>query len=80
MKKSNLLTLCLAALLSSCASEFNKVYKTADNDYKYEYAKQCFAMGKFQQASSLLQDLVMIQKGRDNAQECLYLLGMSQFC
>lgn len=50
MKKSNILALCIAALFSSCASEFNKVYKTADNDYKYEYAKQCFAMGKFQQA------------------------------
>ena len=80
MNKGNILTLCMAVLLSSCASEFNRVYKNADNDYKYEYAKQCFAMGKFQQASSLLQDLVMIQKGRDNAQECLYLLGMSQYC
>ncbi len=72
--------LCMATLLSSCASEFNKVYKSADNTYKYEYAKQCFAMGKYQQASSLLQDLVLIQKGRDNAQECLYLLGMAQYC
>lgn len=80
MKKSNIMALCIAALFSSCASEFNKVYKTADNDYKYEYAKQCFAMGKFQQASSLLQDVVMLQKGRDNAQESLYLLGMSQYC
>lgn len=80
MKKSNILALCIAALFCSCASEFNKVYKTADNDYKYEYAKQCFAMGKFQQASSLLQDVVMLQKGRDNAQESLYLLGMSQYC
>lgn len=78
MNKSNLV-LCMVTLLSGCASEFNKVYKNADNDYKYEYAKQCFAMGKYQQASSLLQDLVMIQKGRDNAQECLYLLGMAQY-
>ncbi len=79
MKNRNLLLLCMAVLLSSCASEFNKVYKTADNDYKYEYAKQCFAMGKFQQASSLLQDLVLVTKGRDHAQECLYLLGMAEY-
>lgn len=72
--------LCVAFLMSSCATEFNKVYKSADNDYKYEYAKQCFANGKFQQAGSLLQDLVMLQKGRDNAQESLYLLGMAQYC
>ena len=80
MKKGNLLLFCMAVLLSSCASEFNKVYKNADNEYKYEYAKQCFAMGKYQQASSLLQDLVMVSKGRDNAQECLYLLGMAEYC
>ena len=79
MKNRNLLLLCMAVFLSSCASEFNKVYKTADNDYKYEYAKQCFAMGKFQQASSLLQDLVLVTKGRDHAQECLYLLGMAEY-
>lgn len=79
MKKGNLLILCITALLSSCASEFNRVYKAADNDYKYEYAKQCFAMGKYQQASTLLQDVVLMQKGRDNAQESLYLLGMAQF-
>ena len=79
MKKGNLLILCITALLSSCASEFNRVYKAADNDYKYEYAKQCFAMGQYQQASTLLQDVVLMQKGRDNAQESLYLLGMAQF-
>ena len=79
MKNRNLLLLCMVVFLSSCASEFNKVYKTADNDYKYEYAKQCFAMGKFQQASSLLQDLVLVTKGRDHAQECLYLLGMAEY-
>lgn len=69
----------MATLLSSCVSEFNRVYKAADSDYKYEYAKQCFAMGKYQQASTLLQDLVLMQKGRDNAQEGLYLLGMAQY-
>ena len=72
--------LCVTALLSSCASEFNRVYKSTDNDYKYEYAKQCFAMGEFQHASTLLQDLVMLRKGRDTGQESLYLLGMSQYC
>ncbi len=77
---AKILILSIATLLTSCATEFNTVYKSAPDEYKYEYAKQCFAMGKFQQAVSLLQDLVMMQKGRDNAQECLYLLGMAQYC
>ena len=70
----------MAALLSGCAHEFNNVYKSNDNQYKYEYAKQCFALGKFQQAATLLQELVTVQKGRQNAQESLYMLGMAQFC
>ena len=70
----------MAVLLSGCASEFTSVYKSADNNYKYEYAKQCFAMGKFSQAVTLLSELVTMQKGRTNAQECLYMLGMAQYC
>ena len=80
MKKKTIIALCVTALLSSCATEFNRVYKSDDNDYKYEYAKQCFAMGEFQHATSLLQDLVLLCKGRDSGQESLYLLAMSQYC
>ena len=50
-----------------------------DNAYKYEYAKECFAMGKFQNAAVLLSDQLLMQKGSQNAQECLYLLAMSQY-
>ena len=65
--------------LSSCAGEFNKVYKSADDSYKYEYAKEAFANGKFQQASVLLEQLVTVKKASDEAQESLYMLGMSQY-
>jgi len=67
-------------LLTSCAGEFNKVYKSTDNAYKYEYAKEQFALGKFQKAASLLEQLVTVKKGTDDAQECLYMLAMAQFC
>jgi outer membrane protein assembly factor BamD len=70
----------VAALLTGCARDFNNVYKSNDNTYKYEYAKQCFAQGRFQQAATLLQELVTMQKGRESAQESLYMLGMAQFC
>ena len=70
----------MAVLLTGCASEFNTVYKSADNSYKYEYAKQCFAMGKFQHAATLLSELVTVQKGREFGQESLYMLGMAQYC
>ena len=65
--------------MSSCKSEFNAVYKYGDADAKYEYAKEFFARGKFQNASVLLQELVTMKKGSEEAQECLYLLGMAQY-
>ncbi len=80
MNRKDILTIALAVLLSGCASQFNRVYKSADNNYKYEFAKECFAMGKFQQCATLLQELVTMQKGRTNAQESLYMLAMAQYC
>lgn len=68
-----------AVIFSSCAAEFNRVYKSADNNYKYEYAKELFAMGKYSQAENLLLELVTFQKGSENGEECLYMLAMSQF-
>ena len=79
MKKCIFILSCMALLLTSCKSEFNAVYKYGDNEAKYEYAKEFFANGKFQQAISLLEELVTIKKGSDEAQECLYMLAMAQY-
>lgn len=68
-----------ALLLTGCANEFNQVYKTSDYAYKYEYAKESFLKGKYSRATTLLQDLVTLQKGTDNAQESLYMLAMAQY-
>lgn len=68
-----------ALLFTSCANEFNRVYKTNDYSYKYEYAKEYYAQGKYTRASTLLQGLVTLQKGTDNAQESLYMLGMAEY-
>jgi len=74
---ASIVTLCL---LTGCAKEFNAVYKSSDYDYKYEYAKECFARGKYTSAITLLEELVTILKGSDNGQECLYMLAMAEFC
>lgn len=79
MVKSSLLAACIAVLFSGCAHEFNQVYKSPDNDYKYEYAKECFARGKYSHAVTLLQGLVTVEKGTENAQECLYMLAMAEY-
>ncbi len=80
MKKTIVLAVtALALLFSSCAHEYNKVYMSNDTQYKYEYAKECFANGKWQRAVSLLTDLIVVQKGSENAQESLYMLAMAQY-
>jgi outer membrane protein assembly factor BamD len=80
MKKNIFILVCFALMMGSCAGEFNKVFKSSDSDYKYEYAKEAFAMGKFQHASDLLEELITIKKGTDEAQECLFMLAMAQYC
>ncbi|MBQ8158489.1 MAG: outer membrane protein assembly factor BamD [Prevotella sp.] len=73
------LTLVLTVLTAGCTGEFNRVFKSSDYDYRYEYAKQCFALGKYSQAENLLLDLIALKKGTEDAQECLYMLAMSQY-
>ena len=75
------LSIALVAILTlgSCAREFNQVYRTTDTDYKYEYAKECYVKGKYSNAVTLLQDLVTIEKGTDNGQECLFMLAMAEY-
>ncbi len=80
MKKTILSALGVVLLFSSCAKEFNQVYKSDNYQYKYEYAKECFANGKYSRASTLLQELVTMEKGTENAQESLYMLAMTEYC
>ena len=65
--------------ITGCAGEFNKVLKSTDYDYRYEYAKQCFAEGRFSNASTLLQDLITMKKGSDEGEEALYMLGLAEY-
>ena len=77
--KKILISIFAVMLLSSCAHEFNQVFKSSDYAYKYEFAKECFARGKYTQAITLLNDLVAIEKGTDNGEESLYMLAMAQY-
>jgi len=79
MKKLTLIAATVALLLTGCANEYNQVIKSGDNNYKYEYAKQCFAQGKYSRAVPLLQELVTIKKGSTEGEECLYMLAMAEY-
>lgn len=53
--------------------------KSQDREYKYEYAKELYACGKYSQASSLFADVVTVMKGTTAGEECLFMLAMSTF-
>lgn len=78
-KKIFFFSISTALLLSSCANEFNNVYKSNDWTFRYEFAKEKFAQHKFTQASTLFGDMINVMKGTDNAEECLFLYGLSAF-
>lgn len=78
MKKQSIIALGITLMLTSCG-EYNKVLKSSDYNYKYEYAKKAFEEQKYTQAYTILQDLVTVFKGTDKAEESLYLLGLSYY-
>jgi len=65
---------------TSCAREFNAVYKSTDRLYKYEYAKECFANGKYMRCISILEGLIVSMKGTEYAEESLYMMAMAEYC
>ena len=67
-----------AVSLSSCG-EYQRVLKSNDANYKFEYAKRAFEQKKYVQSYTLLKDVVTVFKGSDKAEESLYLLAMSHY-
>lgn len=78
MRKIILSALLSSLVLASCG-EYNKVLKSSDKDYKFEYAKKAFEEKKYLQAATILEDVVKLMKGTDKAEESLYLLGLSYY-
>ena len=79
MKKLTLIASCVALLMTSCVNEYNQITKSGDYTLKYEYAKQCYAQGKYSRAVPLLQEVVTMKKGSTEGEECLYMLAMAEF-
>ena len=79
MRKKTLSLIVSTLLLVSCQTSYNQVVKTTDYDYKYEAAKEYYAAGSYNKCSELLEDMVMLLKGTDKAEESLFMLGMCYF-
>ncbi len=67
---------CLA--LTSCG-EYNKVLKSSDIQYRFDYARKAYEQRKYMQAITLLQELQMPLRGTENGEDAVFLLAMSYF-
>lgn len=67
----------VVALLASC-TEYTKVMKSRDVDYKFDYAKRAYEEKKYVQASTVLNDIYPSARHRQG-EEALFLLAMSYY-
>jgi outer membrane protein assembly factor BamD len=56
-----------------------RVQKSNDYEYKYDYAKRAYEQKRYQQAATLFKDCSTVFKGSEKAEECMYLLAMSNY-
>lgn len=68
----------LLAMLVSC-SEYSKVLKSRDAEYKFDYAKKAYEEKKYLQASTLLNEVYTPLRGTAKGEEALFLLAMSYY-
>lgn len=68
----------LLLLLGSCG-EYNKVLKSKDAEYKFDFAKRAFDKRKFTQAATVLETIYTPLRGTPNGEEALFLLAMSLY-
>ena len=72
--------LCIPLLIAFCScGEYNKVLKSRDVEYKYDYAKRAFDDRRFNQAATVLETIYTPLRGTANGEEALFLLAMSNF-
>lgn len=73
-----ILLLLTALTLASCG-EYNKVLKSTDPDVKLDFARRAFEQKKYVQAATVLSDIVDAYRGKEKAEDVLYLLALSNY-
>jgi len=68
----------LVVLFTSC-SEYSKVLKSSDVEYKYSKAVEYYEEGQFSKALSLFDELGTLFRGSDRSQEIHYYIANSHF-
>ena len=66
-------------MLSACHSEFGKVLKSTDYEYKLKKADEYFSNKKYQKAQELYTELFPVLKGSDKFEELYYKSAYSSY-
>lgn len=74
-KRSIILFLAIASVLSACNSSFNKILKSKDFEYKLKMADKYFENKDYRQAQQLYEELYPVFKGTDKFEELYYKDG-----
>lgn len=72
------LTALLLGLLSAC-SDFNKILKSTNADEKYRAALKYYEKQDYYRASTLLEELIPVLKGRPEAEKAQFYFAYTQF-
>ena len=66
-------------MLSACQSNFGKILKSTDYEYKLKKADEYFANKKYQKAQELYSELFPVLKGSDKFEELYYKYAYSSY-
>lgn len=79
MRLRQLLYIIAATTVLASCGEYQRVLKSSDPNYKFDYAKRAFEEKKYVQSATLLEEVVNVLKGTEKAEESLYLLALSNY-
>lgn len=68
----------ISSALCSC-TEYTKVMKSRDAEYRFDYAKRAFEQKRYVQAQTVLLDTYTPLRGTPNGEEALFLLAMAYY-
>ncbi len=74
------ITLLLTALLFSKCSDYNKVLKSTDVNYKYTKAKEYYDSSECYKAIPIFEELIGLTRGTQLAEDVYYYFSKSQYC
>lgn len=79
MKRALFTTLILVSLLLNACTEYRKVLKSEDMQYKYDMALEYYKDGKFTRAYPLLEELYIVYRGTDKGERIAYYQAQCDF-